>query len=233
MEIEFGNYEHEGATLIPFEEISSLILPITQMRELNDAESRNINQAREQWIKLRRLPNYTELLTLNFAKDLHRSSYGQVWNWAGMLRGRMTNIGVAPHLIQSQLSQLLDNTKYKIDALLKPGESTFAKELINNVDNSPVDWRGKAHLKRDLKGELELILIEFAYKLVWIHPFTNGNGRWSRVYTDQLADVLHISRFSWGKSILNVPERRNEMINALRIADYTGDLTAYLSWAKK
>ena len=39
MEIEFGNYEHEGATLIPFEEISSLILPITQMRELNEAES--------------------------------------------------------------------------------------------------------------------------------------------------------------------------------------------------
>ena len=205
MEIEFGSYEHEGATLIPFEEITSLILPITQMRELNEAESNNINRARERWIKLKRLPNYAELLTLQYAKGLHGECYGEVWSWAGMFRSRLTNIGIAPYLIQNQLKQLLDNTKYKLDA----------------------------QLKGDLKGELELILVEFAYKLVWIHPFTNGNGRWSRVYTDQLADVLNIPRFSWGKSILNIPARRNEMINSLRIADYTGDLTSYLSWAKK
>jgi fido (protein-threonine AMPylation protein) len=233
MDIEFGSYEHEGATLIPFEDITSLNLPITQMHELNEAESNNINRARERWIKLKRLPNYTELLTLNYANGLHRECYGEVWSWAGMPRSLMTNIGVAPYLIQQQLKQLLDNTKYKIDALLKPGESAFAKGLINSVDNSPVDRRGKAHLKHDLKGELELILVEFAYKLVWIHPFTNGNGRWSRVYTDQLADVLNLPRFSWGISISYVPERRNAMINSLRIADMTGDLSAYLSWAKK
>ena len=209
---DFGGYEHEGATLIPFDDLKDLRLPITQLRELNEAEAANIARAYEIWEMRRRKPNFADLLTIGYARELHRNSFVTIWDWAGMLRTKMTNIGVQPYLIQSQLRQLLDNTKYQLELVMQ---------------GSGLD------LDSSREERLLYILGEFAYKLVWIHPFQNGNGRWSRLYADQLADVIKVSRFSWGKSIENIPARRNEMLRALRIADSTGDISAYLSWAKK
>ena len=209
---DFGGYEHEGATLIPFDDLKDLRLPITQLRELNEAEAANIARAYEIWEMRRRKPNFADLLTIGYARELHRNSFVTIWDWAGMLRTKMTNIGVQPYLIQSQLRQLLDNTKYKLELVMQG--------LGSDLDSSREE-------------RLLSLLGEFAYKLVWIHPFQNGNGRWSRLYADQLADVIKVSRFSWGKSIENIPARRNEMLRALRIADSTGDISAYLSWAKK
>ena len=221
---DFGGYEHEGATLIPFDDLKDLRLPITQLRELNEAEAANIARSYEIWEMRRRKPNFTDLLTIGYARELHRNSFVTVWDWAGMLRTKMTNIGVQPYLIQSQLRQLLDSIKYKLELVMPGGDSNLSSKL---------DSVSESELESNREERLLFLLGEFAYKLVWIHPFQNGNGRWSRLYADQLADVIKVSRFSWGKSIENIPARRNEMLSALRIADSTGDISAYLSWAKK
>jgi Fic-DOC domain mobile mystery protein B len=57
--------------------------------------------------------------------------------------------------------------------------------------------------------------------IVWIHPFPNGNGRWSRMMADLLLVQMGQPRFTWGSSALRAPdEMRRAYIDALRAADY-------------
>lgn len=64
------------------------------------------------------------------------------------------------------------------------------------------------------------IAARFHHKLVWIHPFPNGNGRLSRIMTDILLKHLGQPRFSWGQSsLVEVSETRRQYVQALREAD--------------
>jgi Fic-DOC domain mobile mystery protein B len=60
----------------------------------------------------------------------------------------------------------------------------------------------------------------FHHKLVWIHPFANGNGRHSRLMTDLLMKSMGLPRFSWGsKSLVEASNTRSRYIEALKEAD--------------
>jgi len=67
----------------------------------------------------------------------------------------------------------------------------------------------------------EEMAVRFHHRLVCIHPFSNGNGRHSRLMTDILIEnVLLGSPFTWGKRDLSNPnEYRSRYINALQEAD--------------
>ena len=65
------------------------------------------------------------------------------------------------------------------------------------------------------------IACRFHHRLVWIHPFPNGNGRHARLLTDLLLEkVLHRPPFAWG-GMSGVPEGevRAAYLDALRAAD--------------
>jgi Fic-DOC domain mobile mystery protein B len=67
---------------------------------------------------------------------------------------------------------------------------------------------------------LDEIAARFHHRLVWIHPYPNGNGRHARLATDLLLAANGGERFSWGrKSLVNAGETRNRYIAALRAAD--------------
>ncbi len=64
------------------------------------------------------------------------------------------------------------------------------------------------------------IAVRFHRDIVWVHPFPNGNGRWSRLMADMLAIRLGRPRFTWGDSALRAPdETRQAYIAALKAAD--------------
>jgi Fic-DOC domain mobile mystery protein B len=64
------------------------------------------------------------------------------------------------------------------------------------------------------------IAIRYHHGLVHIHPFPNGNGRWSRLMGDVLARYLDRPVFSWGGSqLLGDDEVRRAYLDALRKAD--------------
>lgn len=64
------------------------------------------------------------------------------------------------------------------------------------------------------------IAVRFHHRLVAIHPFANGNGRWSRLMGDTLARRLGQPAFSWGNSsLLDDDATRRAYIDALRVAD--------------
>ena len=61
-------------------------------------------------------------------------------------------------------------------------------------------------------------IARFHHRLVWIHPFPNGNGRFSRAAADLLMRRLGGTMFTWG---IGLPEgeARTRYIEALRAAD--------------
>jgi Fic-DOC domain mobile mystery protein B len=64
------------------------------------------------------------------------------------------------------------------------------------------------------------IAVRFHHRLVVVHPFPNGNGRWARLAADLLITQLGGNRFTWGGAILqNAGTARAIYINALRSAD--------------
>lgn len=64
------------------------------------------------------------------------------------------------------------------------------------------------------------IAIRFHHRLVAVHPFPNGNGRWSRLAADILVVSLGGTRFTWGRTNLQTPgEIRRRYIDALHAAD--------------
>jgi fido (protein-threonine AMPylation protein) len=64
------------------------------------------------------------------------------------------------------------------------------------------------------------IAVRFHHRLVSIHPFPNGNGRWSRLAADLLIVGLGRRRFSWGGAKLQAPhDVRRIYVEALRAAD--------------
>lgn len=76
------------------------------------------------------------------------------------------------------------------------------------------------------------IAVRFHHRLVAIHPFPNGNGRWSRLAADLLALKLGQQRFTWGSdSITAASETRRAYVQALKAAD-AGDLSLLLVFAR-
>jgi fido (protein-threonine AMPylation protein) len=68
---------------------------------------------------------------------------------------------------------------------------------------------------------------------VVIHPFANGNGRWSRLASDALSVALGGSRFTWGGASIGEQSRaRRSYIAALQTADTRADLGALLAFAR-
>jgi Fic-DOC domain mobile mystery protein B len=76
------------------------------------------------------------------------------------------------------------------------------------------------------------IAVRFHHALVFIHPFPNGNGRWSRLMADILAVKLGQKRFTWGRSALRAAgETRSAYIAALKAAD-NHDFTSLIAFAR-
>jgi Fic-DOC domain mobile mystery protein B len=63
------------------------------------------------------------------------------------------------------------------------------------------------------------IAVRFHHRLVSVHPFPNGNGRWSRLAADVLITQLGGARFTWGGANLQAGDARKCYIEALHAAD--------------
>jgi Fic-DOC domain mobile mystery protein B len=81
--------------------------------------------------------------------------------------------------------------------------------------------------------EPDPIAARFHHRLVFIHPFANGNGRHARLITDALLiQQFECPRFTWGSaSLLEPGEYRARYIAALQAAD-RGDYSLLLSFVR-
>jgi Fic-DOC domain mobile mystery protein B len=77
------------------------------------------------------------------------------------------------------------------------------------------------------------IALRFHHRLVYIHPFANGNGRFGRIIADELSSkVLGAEPVNWGGGydLQAMNERREQYIAALRAAD-GGDYSLLFEFA--
>jgi Fic-DOC domain mobile mystery protein B len=76
------------------------------------------------------------------------------------------------------------------------------------------------------------IAVRFHHRLVSVHPFPNGNGRWSRLAADILITQLGGNRFTWGETDLRTAgSARDTYIAALKAAD-NHDLGLLIAFAR-
>lgn len=190
-------------TLLTDEEKTGLRLPLFFKHELDEAEATNISDARS-WALLRKRPiPVKKILTEEWLKQLHKKMYGDVWEWAGKYRTSEKNLGVKPWEIQMNLRMLLSDAGFWAEDSLSSGLSA------------------------------DEIAVQISYRAVVIHPFPNGNGRWSRLLADVLVVSLGQASFTWGSgSILEEGAVRRQYIDALHDGDLNHHYGALLQFAR-
>ena len=67
---------------------------------------------------------------------------------------------------------------------------------------------------------------ECTYRFLWIHPFPNGNGRFSRLVSDMYLKGLRCKHPVWPSDLQNDGPIRKKYINTLKSAD-SGDFQAF------
>lgn len=104
-----------------------------------------------------------------------------------------------------------------------PHISTKTKELIDDV----------CYQLEHVTFSKDEIAVRFHHRLVWIHPFPNGNGRHARLIADLLIVQQGNNRFSWGmhQDLYKSTPIRKQYIESLRLADH-GNYSKLLTFAR-
>jgi Fic-DOC domain mobile mystery protein B len=195
--------EPDNGTPLSEEERRGLLLPVLTRAELNREEAANISQAMS-WLFFSRRRLRPESVTHEaWLKRLHGRMYNQVWAWAGQYRTSERNLGVPYWQVRMDM---------------------------HNLEADARAWLADTSTTRYGNDECA---IRFGYQLVLIHPFPNGNGRWSRLASDALIVALGGSRFTWGRaSLTEAGQLRRSYITALQTADTTADLGPLMAFAR-
>jgi Fic-DOC domain mobile mystery protein B len=76
------------------------------------------------------------------------------------------------------------------------------------------------------------VAVRFHHRLVFVHPFPNGNGRHARLVADVLAMKLGRPAFTWGSAnLIKEGEARTRYLEAIRAAD-DGNVQLLLNFAR-
>ncbi len=107
------------------------------------------------------------------------------------------------------------------------GDWSLVPSAMQDLLNDTRYWIEHSTYPRDEIGA------RFHHRLVLIHPFPNGNGRFARLATDVLLErELIVSAFTWGSGRLDeASATRARYIAALRAAD-KHDITRLVSFVR-
>jgi len=160
-------------------------------------------------LKLKHVQDMTELYEL----ESENNAEGIAWC-------RSTNKDHLEYTTWLELHKKMLGNVWKFAGLIRK------TELANTDFLMPYDIRPTLlELEKDLKYWLsnktyppkEMIAI-FHERLLTIHPFKDGNGRWSRVLVEFVCAKEGIEIPNWGASITNDDERRAKYIAAIKEA---------------
>jgi Fic-DOC domain mobile mystery protein B len=187
----------EGAT--PLHDYSGLKLKwVRSIDDLNMVEAENISLAQKKYLS-GKITNLSLWFNVSTLKEIHRSMFCNVWDWAGKFRRSITSIGIKPYLIQIELSKLCNDV------------NAWSNEKIALT---PLEQAARIH-----------------HRLVFIHPFENGNGRFARLVGDRYLVAIGGAHPNW-PHLQNSNKIRQAYIQSLKDADL-GDYNALIEFMKK
>ncbi|MGH9890464.1 MAG: mobile mystery protein B [bacterium] len=118
-----GEGQPQGTSPLDEDEAEGLIPDLHTRADLNAWELGNILKAEEWAFGGRR----GDILTIDFAKELHRRMLDETWTWAGEFRRSDKSIGVYWATITDALGYLLDDTRYWISNGTYPADEVLAR----------------------------------------------------------------------------------------------------------
>ena len=134
------------------------LLGLLTNQAINEAEALGVARA-ELWLTEL---DYPLEITVPFIRALHRTAFQHLYGWAGHWRTSTPNVGAYVPPAPSKIPQLM----YE-----------FEDDLRFRLANTPA-----ANV-----AEVAHLLAFAHHRLVFIHPFSNGNGRTARLLTNALA----------------------------------------------
>ena len=120
----------------------------------------------------------------------------------------------------------------------------WAGQFRKSEKNIGVAWQKVPEMLKNLCDDVQYqiehktfsadeIAIRFHHRLVFIHPFSNGNGRHARLAANLLIKQLGQKQFTWGmnQDLTEESAVRKEYIQALQLAD-KGDYKKLITFAR-
>jgi len=145
-----------------------------------------------------------DVFTVEFYRQLHSRMYNDVWSWAGALRSA---------------------TGAQTNVGVPP--EAVPQELGRVAMEYYEKWKNRGDEK------LVPFIARYHHALVLVHPFNNGNGRWSRLCCDALVEqVINEPPIVWATDTLTSDSgERSAYIAAMKQADEGdyGPLVDYLT----
>lgn len=136
------------------------------------------------------LDHNSEKLDLLLVNQSHKHGFDSLYDWAGQFRRTTPMVGQLqvpePHQLTELLKRLFDDLDYK----------------IQNLDKDNID-------------EVINLLTWFEYKFIWIHPYTNTNGRMARLLSNFILIKLGYPPLQYA----NRSADRKKYIEAMHKAD--------------
>ena len=140
--------------------------------------------------------------------------------WALRARGATLENLLSDHYARQLHQRMFDNTWQWAGQYRKSGKNTGIDwmqipEQVRNACEDAKQWVS------DNVFDPQVLAVRFHHRLVFIHPFANGNGRHARLMADLLLiKYFKQERLPWGNSdLVTAGELRNQYLHSLRKAD--------------
>jgi len=135
---------------------------------------------------------FPDVFTVKFYRQLHSRMYNDVWSWAGTLRS---------------------------ETGARPNVGVPPEAVPQEIGRVAMEYNGEWKSRGDEK--LLPFIARYHHALVLVHPFNNGNGRWSRLSCDTLVEhVIKEPPIIWATDTLTKDSNeRSTYIAALKNAD--------------
>jgi Fic-DOC domain mobile mystery protein B len=133
-----------------------------------------------------------DVFTVKFYLELHSRMYDQVWVWAGTPR---SETGARPNIGVAPEMVPMELGRVAME---------YSREWSTRGDEKLLPFIARYH-----------------HALVSVHPFDNGNGRWSRLCCDAVVERLaNEPPITWATDTLDAnSNERKAYISALKMAD--------------
>lgn len=85
-----------------------------------------------------------DLVRHGVLEDLHRNCLGRIWNWAGRIRDRESNLGAAPEHIRQRLAEAIADARWRIEGSIGTPPEIAMNLHVRTVTVHPfVDGNGR------------------------------------------------------------------------------------------
>ncbi len=181
-----------GETPLTADDLHGLKLPLVKTRAQLSAIEGANILSGKEWALASRTTRMPEMLSTEYMQELHRQMLSDVWKWAGKIRSAE---------LQNAFASSVPDIRPHLTGLYSDAVQFWLDDERMHGDEFAV----RVH-----------------HRVVKVHPFRNGNGRFSRLLADLVLEKhFRLPPFTWGGNgqLGNGDPNRKAYLEGLKAAD--------------